>query len=92
MITTIGEPKVKPRQTAGTILDKDITGRIAIDITKSIPGGVRAGESTVINSIRLPRSLRIGLSRDRQGNLILPPMVRAFDKVVDAVISGNGAK
>jgi hypothetical protein len=88
----IGEPKVNARQTEGTILDNSIVSRIAIDITKTIPGGVRVGDATTINSIRLPRGLRTGLVRDPQGNLILSPIVRAFDSVVDAVISGNGAK
>jgi hypothetical protein len=88
----IGEPKVNARQTEGTILDKDILDRITIDITRSVPGGVRVSDTTTINSIRLPRGLRTGLIRDAQGNLILPPIVRAFDKVVDAVMSGNGAK
>lgn len=92
MIRPIGKSKIKQSQTKGTILDRDNCRRITIDIEKVIPGGVAVGEGTRVCKARLPKGLRTHLVSDNQGNLVLTPVLRAFDRLLEAVLSGNGAR
>ena len=90
MIRPIGTSRIKGAETTSTILDNDNHKRISIDIEKCIPGGVKVGEGTTVRTVRLPKALRAHLRRNMHDDLVLTPVVRAFDQLVAAVLSGNG--
>ena len=73
-----------------TILDPKISGKsICLNLQKVLGNAVCAGTNQYIQSCKLSHSLRSNLKRSITGSVILPPLTRAFDRLLEAVNAGE---
>lgn len=82
----ICEGTIDSRKVEGTILDPHLAGkRLVFDVARHLDRAVMADEDSSFKRCRLDYRLRQGLARDHAGKLVVPPMVKAADKLMSAI-------
>lgn len=87
---SIAEGVVDRSALPGTVLDAKTAGKtLAFDVQRQLDRPVLADEDTAIRKCRLDYQLRQGLARDHAGKLVVPPMVRAADRLMSSMTDGE---